>query len=49
MKSCLEPQKNKKIVATASLAQVRAPIYRSSVKNWQNFKSDLGDLYKKVN
>ena len=46
---CLEPQKNKKVVATASLAQVRAPIYRSSVKNWQNFKSDLGDLYKKVN
>ena len=47
--SCLEPQKNKKIVATASLAQVRSPIYKSSVRNWENFKSDLDDLHKKVN
>ena len=47
--NCLEPQKNKKIVATASLAQVRSPIYKSSVKNWENFKLELNDLYKKIN
>ena len=47
--NCLEPQKNKKVVATASLAQVRSPIYKSSVKNWENFKLELNDLYKKIN
>ena len=31
--NCLNFHKNKKVVATASLAQVRQPIYKSSVKN----------------
>jgi len=38
---CLEPHKNKKIVATASLAQVRSPIYKSSLNKWQNYSDEL--------
>ena len=44
--NCLQHQKNKKIVATASLAQVRSPVYKSSIKKWQNFKDDLVELEK---
>ena len=40
-KACLEPHKNKKIVATASLAQVRSPIYKSSLNKWQNYSEEL--------
>ena len=43
-KLCLEPHKNKKIVATASLAQVRNPIYKSSVNRWQNYSDELKTL-----
>ena len=42
--NCLQHQNNKKIVATASLAQVRSPVYKSSVKKWKNFKEKLSDL-----
>lgn len=44
--NCLQHQKNKKIVATASLAQVRAPVYKSSIKKWKNFKDELVELEK---
>jgi hypothetical protein len=36
--------KNKKSVATASLAQVRSPIYNSSVQKWKNYSSELNEL-----
>jgi len=39
--SCLTFYKNKKSVSTASLAQVRSPIYKSSVKKWENYSEDL--------
>ncbi len=42
--ACLEPHKNKKIVATASLSQVRSPIYKSSIKKWENFSDELEEL-----
>ena len=35
--NCLNFHKNKKSVTTASLAQIREPIYKSSVKNWENY------------
>ena len=44
--NCLNFHKNKKIVATASLAQVRKPIYKSSIKQWENYKNDLDHLKK---
>ena len=43
-KICLSPHKNKKVVATASLAQVRNPVYKSSMKKWQNYSEELKDL-----
>ncbi len=42
--NCLNPQKNKKAVATASLAQVRSPIYNSSIKSWKNYSEELKEL-----
>ena len=44
--SCLSPHKNKKTVATASLAQVRSPIYSSSIKKWEKFSDELLELKK---
>ena len=38
--------KNKKNVATASLAQVRSPIYGSSINKWEKFSENLDDLRK---
>jgi hypothetical protein len=45
-KNCLNPHKNKKTVATASLAQVRSPIYSSSIKKWEKFSDELLELKK---
>ena len=42
--NCLSPHQNKKAVATASLAQVRSPIYKSSVEKWKNFEFGLDKL-----
>ena len=44
--NCLNPHKNKKPVGTASLAQVRSPIYQSSINKWQNVDDELNDLKK---
>lgn len=41
---CLDFHRNRRVVRTASLAQVRKPIYRSSVARWQNFEAHLGPL-----
>ena len=41
---CLNPHLNKKTVATASLAQVRTPVYRSSVDKWKNVEDELKGL-----
>jgi tetratricopeptide (TPR) repeat protein len=42
--NCLKPEENKKSVATASLAQVRLPIYKSSLKKWKNYSDELTEL-----
>ena len=47
--NCLNFHKNKKVVATASLAQVRQPIYKASVKQWENYKNELLLLKKIIN
>ena len=47
--NCLEPHQNKKAVATASLAQVRSPIYKTSIEKWKNFDFGLEKLKKIVN
>ena len=42
--NCLNPQNNKKAVATASLAQVRTPIYKTSIAKWKNLEEELIEL-----
>ncbi len=43
--ACLNPHQTKRRVDTLSVYQVRQPIYRSSVKAWQRYEDDLGDLF----
>ena len=45
---CVEFYKNKNSVATASLAQVRQPIYKTSVASWKNYSPYLEDLKKNL-
>ena len=47
--NCLSPHKNNKIVSTASISQVRAPIYKSSINKWKNLSEELKDLTEILN
>ena len=47
-KECLNFHKNKKSVSTVSLAQVRQPLYNSSVDKWKSYSSQLENLKKKL-
>jgi tetratricopeptide (TPR) repeat protein len=42
--NCLKPEANHHPVKTASLWQVRQPIYRSSVGRWRHYEPWLGEL-----
>ncbi len=42
--ACLDFHKNKRSVRTASVAQVRQPIYNSSVEKWRNYEGYLSPL-----
>ena len=42
--SCLNFHENKRTVRTASVTQVRKPIYSSSVARWKHFERHLGPL-----
>ncbi len=41
---CLSFHENKRQVSTLSVAQVRQPIYKSSMQSWQRYEDDLADL-----
>ncbi len=43
-KECLEFHNNSRSVATASSAQVRAPLYKTSVEGWRKYEPYLGPL-----
>lgn len=45
---CLGFHDNRRIVRTASVAQVRKPIYRTSVARWKHYEKHLGELYDVV-
>ena len=47
--NCLNFHKNKRPVSTASLAQVRQPLYKTSVEKWKNYSKNLEILKKKLN
>ena len=42
--NCLNFYNNDRLVLTASVAQVRKPIYRTSVKRWEHFTNELQQL-----
>jgi tetratricopeptide (TPR) repeat protein len=42
--ACLAPERNKRIVRTASVWQARQPIYRTSVERWRRYEPWLGEL-----
>jgi tetratricopeptide (TPR) repeat protein len=46
--NCLNFYKNDRIVKTASLTQVRKPIYKTSVQRWHYFAEELQPLLQKV-
>ena len=37
---------SKRTVRTASLSQVRQPVYKKSVQRWKNYEAPLGELFK---
>lgn len=46
--NCLNFYNNKRLVKTASLTQVRKPIYKTSIQRWQYFAKDLHALLDSV-
>ncbi len=42
--NCLDFHNTRRVVATASLFQVRRPFYKSSIGRWQHFEQHLGPL-----
>ncbi len=42
--ACLTPHKQKRAILTASKMQVIKPVYKSSVKSWQKYESELSPL-----
>lgn len=46
---CLAPEKNKRLVATPSLWQVRQPLYKTSRQRWKNFERWLEPFRKFAN
>ena len=46
--NCLKFHENKRLVKTASVAQVRRPIYKTSVARWKHFARYLRPLYDLV-
>ena len=43
--ACLEFHRTERPVRTASVAQVRQPIYKQSVARWKNYERELAELF----
>ena len=43
--ACLDFHNNQRVVRTSSMAQVRQPIYKSSVERWRPYEKFLGPLF----
>jgi tetratricopeptide (TPR) repeat protein len=46
--ACLEFHRTRRPVRTASMTQVRQPIYRSSVGRWKSYERELAGLFDRV-
>ena len=42
---CLEYHRSQRTVRTASVVQVRKPVYKTSVKRWQHYAGPLAELF----
>ena len=42
--ACLAPERNVRVVKTASIWQARQPVYRTSVQRWRRYQPWLGEL-----
>lgn len=47
-KNCLDFHKNKRVVGTASVSQVRMEMFQGSSENWKKYKQYLGPLVNKL-
>jgi len=45
---CLEFHRTQRRVKTASIGQVREPIYSRSVARWRNYEAELDDLFRAI-
>ena len=45
----LKPERNKRIIQTASSSQARAPIYSTSIDNWRNYIEILKPAIEIIN
>jgi hypothetical protein len=43
--ACLAFHESKRTVRTASLSQVRQPVYKKSVQRWKNYEEPLKQLF----
>jgi hypothetical protein len=43
--ACLDFHKTKRNIRTASITQVRQPIYKTSVERWRSYEDHLGPLF----
>ena len=46
--ACLDFHRTTRPVRTASVTQVRQPVYNKSVARWKNYKSELAELFAKL-
>ena len=42
--ACLQPERNERVLKTASVWQARQPVYASSVERWRRYEPWLGEL-----
>ncbi len=42
--ACLQPERNTRVVRTASAWQARQPVYRTSLERWRRYEPFLGEL-----
>jgi tetratricopeptide (TPR) repeat protein len=43
--ACLEFYRHERPIRTASVTQVREPVYKKSVARWKNYEADLGEVF----
>lgn len=44
--ACLDPHKNERAIRTASITQVRQPVYRTAVERWRGYEKHLHPLFE---